>query len=96
MKLINGQKYSISQFNNYKLRLQIRVQSNQIILPGSPYPKESLLEFYTDEECIDEAKLVITEDIFTDKITSWNFEHIATKEQDDAMSVFLAETLREY
>ena len=96
MEIINGQKYSNYQFEDYKLRLMVRVESDKVILPGAPYPRESLLTFYTDEDCVDEAKIVITEDIFTDKITSWNFEHVSTKEQDDLISEFMEKALKDY
>lgn len=93
MKIINGQQYSTKEFKEYKLRIILDILTKKLNNLG-PYPYEVKLTIYTTETEIEEVKCVL-KDLISNKVKSFKVIHIATKEQDDATSKLIEESLKE-
>lgn len=87
MKVIDGQKYSQTSFDDYYYRVKLTVVTVD--------DKESNIDIYTTETNRGVVERVLDES-FNDKVRSFNCVHWATKEQDDIASKFIDETLKDW
>lgn len=89
MKILaqNGYKYSRAEFEGYKFRAKFR------FTVSGDWREDTSIDIYTDNPDKIAVKEIINI-IKKEKVKSFEMEHWATKEQDDLISQFIEETLK--
>ena len=86
MKTINGQNYSKTEFDNYKVRVKLEIYDTE--------NEQYNFDVYTTDTDIDIIRQNL-QDMATKKVKELTIVHYATKEQDDLSSKFIEEWLNE-
>ena len=88
MKEVNGALYSRHEFATYEYRVKVRFT----LLDGND---DTSFDIYTSETDKDKIRKSINDMLNREKCITFKVENYSTKAQDDLMTKFLDETLKD-